>query len=95
VFPATDVFLITGASSGGAIHGAAYSALESRLQCECWRIPANAPAESEGRANVNGASRASGTSRLMGIPPWPAFIAAGGFLKPSHAGRDRRRESPP
>lgn len=96
VFPATDVFLITGALSGDAIDGRASSALESRLQCDCWRIPANAPAGSEGRANVNGAWRASGTSRLMGIPPWPAaFIAAGGFLKPSHAGRGRRREPPP
>lgn len=98
VFPATDVFLITGASNGAAMDGAVSSALESRLRCNCWRIHAGARACSEGpRANEpTGVWQASSEIvRLMGIPPWPAaFMAAGSFLKPAHAGRDRRRESP-
>ena len=70
-FPATDVVLVTPVRGGG-IDDAAAAELESRLECDFWRVSAGRP-ESTGRPDQRDRSPAwqvAAIAGLMGIPPW-------------------------
>jgi hypothetical protein len=97
VFPATDVVLIK-SGSGGSIDETVSSELESRLECDFWRISSNRSASPQrpGSHRRSPAWQATGIAALMGIPPWPvgAFIASQRPLKSTGGVRDRRRRPP-